>query len=46
MSEWRDHDNDDVEVVSSGDEDDDEQSLSNMFYNAKTKGISEESYAD
>ncbi len=46
MSDWGDHDNDDVGVVSSGDDDDDEQSLSNMFYNAKTKGISEDSYAD
>ncbi len=29
-----------------GDESDGEQSLSNMFFEAKTKGISEESYAD
>ncbi len=48
MSDWGGNDSDDLGFVGSGDDDDDddEQSLSNMFYKAKSKGISEDSYAE
>ena len=46
MSDWSDHDNDDLDFVSSGDDDDGEQRLSSMFHQAKSKGVSEDSYAD
>lgn len=46
MSDWSDHDNDDLDFVSAGDDDDGEQRLSSMFHLAKSKGVSEDSYAD
>jgi hypothetical protein len=45
MSDWGDHDDDDC-FVDSGDDDDGVHRLSNMFFEAKHKGISEDSYAD
>jgi hypothetical protein len=46
MSDWGGNDSDNLSFFGSGDDDDGEQSLSNMFHMTKSKGVSEDSYAD